>query len=99
VRSKAIERKVDYVNYQNTQFPTGSFPFQLKPFSVCTVSSDSFHQAKVAKITAEEISIVRKTESGSFRVSNSRVLDSIDEFSSDMPSLPYAHKPEDKLWL
>jgi hypothetical protein len=67
-----------------------------------TFLSDSFRQAKVAKITAEQISNVRKTESGSFRVSNRRVLDSIDEFSSDdhVPSLPpYAHQPEDKLWL
>ena len=54
-------------------------------------------------ITLEEITRLRRTDNGAARFSNSRVLQSIDEFSSDVPSLPPdTHQPvenEHLRWL
>ena len=79
------------------------------PAHTCTIhfmafsSSDSSCQNKVKEITLEEITRLRRTDNGAARFSNSRVLQSIDEFSSDVPSLPPdTHQPvenEHLRWL
>jgi hypothetical protein len=82
------QRQVDYVNCLHTH---------ALSTSCRSLSSDSSYQLKVAEITKQDI------DEEAVRFSNSGELQSIDEFSSDVPSLPPdTHQPvenEHLRWL